>query len=212
MSADIACLTGDNMAAVGLALKKTALQAESRMFVLERQLRAAANRPTIVQTSTAAITGLAANTAFTSYGPIGGGSFVTNFNNTGFDRNIDNGSRVQYGDSNGTGEGLYQFGAYLNAVASGAVDDNTYRVMTIEQWRRLPSGIEVRIARSALTEYETNTGVGSSMCTIAEFNMIVDDRIRFFFVHGNNSSTMNISIGTIIWSSKISSPDGVVIS
>lgn len=212
MSTDIACLDGENYAAIALALQRTALEAEERMFNLERQLRAAANRPSIVQTSTATIPGIPANLAFVSYGPIGGGNFVTNFNNTGFDRNVDTGARVQFGDANGTGRGLYQFGAYLNAAASGAVDDNTYRVATIEQWRQLPSGTEARIARSARTTYETNTGVGVSMCVTAEFNMIEADRVRFFFVHGNTSSTMTISVGTILWSSKISSPDGVVIS
>ena len=207
---EMSCLAEDNFAAIALAMQKTALEAEARIFTLEQQLRAAANRPTIVQTSTAAITGFTANTSFLPFGPLGGGNFVTNFNNTGFDRNVDSSSRQQFTVENGTGPGLYQFGAFLNAVASGVVDDNSYRVIFIEQWRQTPTG-EVKISVAARTDYETNTGVGTDLTVIAEFDMTPADRVRFLFLHGNTSSTMNVSIGTIVWSSKISSTDGVVI-
>lgn len=216
---DLACMDGQNMAAIALQLQHTARQAEERIYTLEQRLRAALNRPTIIQRSTALITGIAADPfiGLQQIGPAGGGSFVTDFNNTGQNSNIDTGNRTFF---QALGAGVYEVGLSANLIASGAVSDNTYRIFRIVQTRLDPAldlispapfG-EHEIDQNALTLYESNTGVGVDATVSAVFRMEAADRIHFAVQHQNAGSTLNSSIGCLIWLSKLSTNDAVVVT
>lgn len=216
---DLACMDGENMAAIALQLQNTALQAEDRIYRLERELRASLNRPTIVQRSTALITGIVADVfvGYQSIGPFGGGTFVTDFNNTGINENIDTGNRTFY---QRLGPGVYEFGISANLIASGAVTDNSYRIFRIVQTRLIPEldlitpvpfG-EHEVDENSLTLYESNTGVGVDATVTAVFRMQEADRVDFVVQHANAGSTLNASIGTLIWMSKLSTLDAVVVT
>ena len=158
---DLGCMDGANMAAIALQMERTAFEAEQRIQALERQLRAADNRPTIVQRSTALITGLVAEpfSGEQSPGPFGGGTFVTDFNNTGVNVNVDNSFRTMFAD---LGEGLYEIGVSVNLIASGAVTVDSARILQILISRVDPTQIDgQRLAQQAsLILFESNTGVG----------------------------------------------------
>lgn len=216
---DLACMSGENMAAIALQMKHTARQSEQRIYGLERRLRAATNRPTIVQRSTALITGIVADpfTGLQSIGPAGGGTFVTDFNNTGLNANIDTGSRTIFST---LGAGLYEFGLAANLIASGAVTDNTYRIFRIVLTRLDPAldltspapfG-EHEMDENSITMYESNTGVGVDATVTAEFRVQEADRVHFVVQHQNAGSSLNASIGTLIWMSKVSTNDAVVVT
>lgn len=216
---DLSCMDGENMAAIALQMQHTARQAEERIFTLEKQLRAATNRPTIVQRSTALITGIAPDpvSGYQSIGPAGGGSFVTDFNNTGNSGPIDTGSRTFFST---LGPGLYEFGMAANLIASGGVTDNSYRIFRIVLTRLdpeldltspAPFG-EHEMDEASLTLYESNTGVGVDATVVAEFRVAEADRIHFVVQHANAASSLNASIGTLIWMSKLSTNDAVVVS
>jgi hypothetical protein len=209
---DLSCMDGENIAAIALQLQHTARQAEERLYLLEQRLRAAVNRPTKIQRSTALITGIPADPSFgyLSVGPQGGGSFVTDFDNTGLSANVDSSARTMFGQ---LGTGLYEFGMSINLIASGAVNDNSYRVFRIVQTRLDPliDG-EPEVAEAGLTMYESNTGVGVDACVTAVFRCEAADRIHFVVQHANAASTLNSSIGALVWMTKLSSNDSVVVS
>lgn len=209
---DLSCLTGPDMAAIALKMQQTAMEAEARIFELERRLRAAVNRPTIIQTSTAPITGIVAAPAAEQFvGPLGGGAFVTSFNNTGTSFNIDTGPTGGLGDQ--LGEGLYEIGLFCNLTASGAVTDNSVRYFRIEQNRPEPTAPDNRLIvhRVGYTLFESNTGVGVDCCLFGEFRIRPGDFVRFNVEHANAGSTLTAPAGTIVWVSKISSSDPVVV-
>lgn len=216
---DLGCMDGQNMAAVALQMQYTAMQAEERIYTLEQRLRAAVNRPTIVQRSTALITGITTDPfiGYQSIGPGGGGSFVTDFNNTGHAGPIDSSSRTIFA---ALGEGLYEIGLSANLIASGAVTDNSYRIFRIVQTRldpeldllvTVPFG-EHEMDESSITFYESNTGVGVDGCVTGVFRLQAADRIHFVVQHSNVGSTLNASIGTLVWMSKLSTNEAVVVT
>ena len=211
---DLACMDGENMAAVGLQLQLTALQAEQRIYTMERRLRASLNRPTKVQRSTATITGYIADvfSGDQSLGPFNSaGNWVTDFDNTGLNQNVDSSSRTMFGI---LGEGLYEFGISVNVIASGAVTDNTYRIVRILLYREDPTvfdGVTV-VDQASLTLYESNTAVGVDFTVTAQFRMEATDRIVFSLQHANAGSTLNSTLGARVWMTKLSSNDAVVVS
>lgn len=209
---DLSCMDGQNMAAVALQLQHTARQAEERFYSVEQRLRAAVNRPTKIQRSTALITGIVADPfiGFQSIGPAGGGTFVTDFDNTGVNANIDSSSRTMFGQ---IGEGLYEIGLSANLIASGAVTDNSYRIFRIVVTRLDPQiNDEPEYDQAAMTLYESNTGVGVDCCLTGVFRLQAADRVHFVVQHANAGSTLNASIGTLIWMTKLSSNDAVVVT
>lgn len=210
---DLSCMDGDNVAAIALQLEETALEAEAKIFSAEQRLRAALNRPTIVQRSTVLITGIVTDpfTGDQSIGPaVSGGTFVTDFNNTGVNRNIDDTSRQIFGE---LGEGVYEIGISANLIASGAVTDNSYRLFRIVNSRQDPTQTDGQftVQEASLTLFETNTGVGVDATVVGVFRVKATDRIKFLVAHNNAGSTLNGSIGIMVWLSKLSSNDSVVI-
>lgn len=210
---DLGCMDGANMAAVALQMQKTALEAEQRIFALERKLRAADNRPTIVQRSTVLQTGIVADpfSGDQSVGPFASGaSYVTDFNNTSVNLNIDNTGRTLIGL---LGEGLYEIGVSVNLIASGAVTVDSYRLLRIVISRVDPTQVDGQFtaAEESLTLFESNTGVGVDMCVTGIFRLEATDRIKFLVSHSNAGSTLNSSIGALVWMSKLSSNDSAVV-
>jgi hypothetical protein len=212
---DLSCMDGENVAAIALQMQNTALQAEARILALEQLLRRAANPYTIIQTSTANITGLVANLTGEQYvGPQGGGTFTMTFNNTPSNRNIDETGRNLIGE---LGEGMYEIGIFCALQPSGVVDDNSFRALTIGVDRLDPTVISSitpssrRVVSSLYTEFEANAGIPMDMTCTLRYRLTALDQIKFLVEHGNTSSTLNALAGTIVWLTKIGTADSVVV-
>jgi hypothetical protein len=203
----LSCPEPENYAAIAKQLHETALQAEQRIYELEYQLRAAANRPTIIQTTTVAETGIIANSD-ELIGPTFGSGFTTNFNNTTLDSDeqIANNNDV----FNVLGEGIYEVGLMASAIASGAVDANTYRTFRIQQYTPDPtSSGPLQIAMALIdhvgyTSFDSNVGNGVDVTLVGEFRIRAGDVIFFTLIHGNTSSNMTVPTGAVGWLSKLS--------
>lgn len=209
---DLSCMDGANMAAVGLQLQLTALEAEQRIYGLEQRQRAALNRPTKVQRSTATITGFIADVfpGDQSIGPFNSaGNWVVDFDNTGLDQKVDSTSLLT-----GLGAGLYEVGISCNVIASGAVTDNSYRIVRILIYRADPTATDgfVLFEEASLTLYESNTGIGVDFTVTGEFRLETTDKIVFALQHANAGSTLNSTAGALAWITKKSSNDSVVVT
>lgn len=196
------CPDPDNYAAVALQLQETALQAEGRLYEVERTLRAAANRPTIVQTTTAVRTGIVSG-FFADIQP-GLVATTTNFNN------------MPVGWSYSTievlpGAGMYDIGCCLNLIASGAVNDNSVRIVRIQQLRNQPGGglLQDVIDTAEGVIFEANVGGGMDITVSGTFHLLPGDEINIEFQHSNVASTMNVSSGAIYWTTFLGSEAAV---
>lgn len=198
MTECLTCPQPENYAAVALQLQHTALQAEACLFDLERRLRAATNRPTTVLTSTATQT-IDANTLT----DLGTGGMTVNFNNipaTSLSTPVT--SLTNLGPN--LPVGVYEVGVSLNAIATGAVDDNSLRFIRI---RTKKAGTPVNAPEDFLSEetiYEPNNGNGSDMTLITTVTLNGSQELFFSFQHTNVSSTINISIGATFWWARLS--------
>ena len=201
------CPTGANMAAIAKQLHETAVQAEQRIYALEQQLRAAANRPTLVQVTDALQTGMVTG-AENIIGTTSGFSFVTTFNNTA----VESGESISNNDEpfNILGEGLYEIGMFANVVPSGAVTAGSFRHIRVQQYTPDPlstgplvAGFR-RVQDASYTTFEPNVGIGMDTCVGGQFRIRPGDRIFFTLEHNNAASTLNVSIGSIGWMCKVS--------
>lgn len=198
----LSCPEPANYAAIAKQLHLTALQAEARIYVLEQQLRAAANRPTMVQTSTTSQTGIPANSLY-RFGSNSGATFVNTFNNTNLSDTgdtLDSSTAFQI-----LGEGLWEIGCSLTAVPSGAITADSQRLFFIEQRRpdiNFPDGLLVQ--QAAYTMLAPPTSAGNEITLVGEFRMRPSDRIDYIFFHDNIASTITINAGVVMWASKIS--------
>lgn len=207
MTMPLSCPSPDNFAAVAKQLHETALEAEARIAALEFSLRSAANRPTIVQTTNATQTGLSSGSD-NLIGPTFGSGFVTNFNNTA----LDSDEQIANNDEvfNVLGDGIYEVGFTCNAIPSGVVDNNTYRIFRIQQYTPDPTSLGPvqlggrLIDHASFTLFESNVGNGVDVSLAGEFRITAGDWIFFTLLHANTSSTMNIASGAIGWLHKIS--------
>jgi hypothetical protein len=209
---DLSCMDGANMAAIALQMQLTALETEQRILDLERRQRAALNRPTKVQRSTATITGYIADVfpGDQSVGPFNSaGNWVVDFDNTGVNSNIDATAM-----NAALGAGVYEVGIACNVIASGAVTDNSYRIIRILLYRADPTAFDgfVLFEEASLTLYESNTGVGVDFSVVGEFRMETTDKLVFALQHANAGSTLNLTIGALVWMTKKSSNDAVVVT
>jgi hypothetical protein len=201
------CPSPENYAAVAKQLHSTALDAERRIYELEYRLRAAANRPTIVQTTNVTQTGIF-NGSEELIGPVFAGTFVTNFNNTvlASDQQIGNNDAV----FEALGDGLYEVGFHCHLIASGVADSNTWRNIRIQQYTPDPASLGPLqngmslINESSFTQFESNVGVGVDVTIVGEFRISAGDVIFFTVFHNNTSSTLDCTSGAIGWLSKLS--------
>lgn len=201
------CPTGGNLAAIAKQLHATALDAEARIYELEQQLRAAANRPTIVQTTTANQTGLTAN-VISILQPAFGSGWAETFNNTP----VPSDEQLSNNDDPYIilGEGMYEIGWYGNLTASGGVNANTFRAVGIEQHTPDPTSLGTVINgfrlvnQVTVTEFDSNVGNGVDFCLIGEFRIKPLDRIFFTLQHANVLSTLTLATGAVGWAHKIS--------
>jgi hypothetical protein len=201
----LTCPSPENIAAVAKQLHATALPAEQEIFISEQLMRSAVNRPTVVLTSTSALTGISAATTQ----DLGLTSWATTFDNTTGAIGSGSGS---FGPQNSggfttlLGEGLYEVGLCATAVASGVVTDNSYRQFLIQHNRPDPTAVTGarEVQTTGILLFESNTGVGTEASFVGHFRARPGDFFSFLFSHANVGSTMNISTGMIIWASKIS--------
>jgi hypothetical protein len=185
------CMDPANYAAVALKLQQTALAAEACLFPVERSLRSAANLPTLIRTLAAPVACTAnvmkvldtfATLTFTNFTP--SPTFGSTF------------SQLP--------AGVWQVGAFVNATATGTVDDNTYRQLSIVT-RTLFSPTSVANTYTMLeTQFEANVGIGVdlTLCTTVALNG--NESIQFQFLHGNTSSTLNAATGSFFWAHRLS--------
>lgn len=202
----LSCPDGQNHGAIAKQMHETALEAEQRIFVLEQGLRAAVNRQTIIQVTTAAVTGIPTGLTDFFIGPAAvGGSFTTTFNNT-IMRSA-TGERIgDQGIFTILGAGVYEIGLFASAVASGAVTDNSQRLFRIKQQRidlTQPSGLSL-VQEASILNFETNTGVGTDCCVAGIFRMQATDFVQFTFAHDNAASAVDVPSGTVVWLHRLS--------
>ena len=201
----LTCPSDANMGAVAKQLHATALQAEQEIFVAEQQMRAAVNRPTVVVTSTAAITGISSG----ALQDLGSTSFASTFDNTTGLFGSGSGSFGPFnfgGFTTVVGEGLYEVGLCVTAVASGAVTDNSFRQFLIQHNRPDPTAITGarEVQTTGILLFEPNTGVGVEASFLGHFRVRPGDFFSYLFSHTNVGSTMNINSGMIMWATKVS--------
>lgn len=198
------CPEPENYAAVALQMQETALQVEQRLYAVERTLRAAANRQSIVQTSTAANTGFTTGNA-SQFGP-GDVASVINFDNVDPTVVAVNSSLLVPV----VGDGVYTFGVSVNLIASGAVTDNSFRIITMRQRRQLPGDLTpTTVFEYTNSVYEANVGGGMDVTLAGQFAMLAGDTVIWLFQHGNAGSTMNISSGARFWCTFLGSNETV---
>jgi len=201
------CMEPENYAAIAKKLHDTALIAEQQMFSLENQLRESLNKPTIVQATTAAETGLI-NGVANLIGPSFAGGITTIFNNSAFPNsfpiaNFDTMSLT-------LGEGMYEVGLWCQAEAEGAVNANTVRLFSIQQFTPDPTFVSFQfnglrpVSEASYTLFEPNVGGGVEIAFCGTFRIAAGDRIFFTFSHLNTSSTMRVNAGATGWVHKLS--------
>jgi hypothetical protein len=180
------CPQPDNYAAVALQLQKTALDAENCIYPLEAQLRAAANRPTVINIgSTAPSIAPSVRTRF-------GTSTTITFSNS-----------PNLFIQNAFPAGIYETGVWLNATASGATTDNSFRqVEIVTRGLNDPNNVPDD-STVANVMYESNSGLGMDMLLSTTVLLDGTQQIQFWFTH-NNASNIIIAAGAIFWCTKIS--------
>lgn len=189
---NIDCMEPPNFAAIAKKLHSTALEAEERIYCLEQALRAGVNRPTWIGVTTVDIVGTTATSPTDPYNgtgispPIIIGGLTTIFQNSQF-------AMQPFGI---VPEGVWHIGAFADAFASGAVDDNSFRALTAEtasagnvMWR---------------TTSESNSGAGNLLTVSAVWTFDGQTPLAFKWCHGNTSSTMTVRSGATFWLTKIS--------
>jgi len=193
------CPTPQNYAAVAKQLHETALEAEERIYCIERQLRSGTNRPTYVATTTAQMGPFSATLAdifsviFSS-----GTTSTVNFNNSPM-ISVDGGGRWTLGS------GMWHMGCAVTLNAVGAATNNSYRQLTLLRQNNI--GGATTLDRVAQTTYETSNMVVYSMTLSAVLRMQDFETVQFYFSHGNTASAYIIPAGAVVWFTKISDSD-----
>lgn len=200
----LTCPEPSNLAAIAKQLHATALQAEADIYASEQLMRASVNRPTVMTVTNAPQTLLVANQDnFIFPG-------LTAYDNTAGSQGSGSGAFTPASADFASflGDGLYEVGLCLTATASGVVDDNSVRNISINQMRPDPAALAgfALVQRSSITQFETNTGVGTEIAIVAHFRLVPLDEIRFILFHQNTSSTLTIATGCIMWATKLSDP------
>jgi hypothetical protein len=203
---DMDCLEPENYAAVAKQLHETAVEAEERIYCMEKLLRYAVNRETYVLTTTADM-GPFSSSSGTD--PFGGSSlfspshtFTNTFLNFPLPINSFTGRTLPVG--------MWHVGAYGATFSVGAANDNTYRQMRIVRARTDPvTGSSIYIDEVSHTTFETANGVQMLMTVSGVFRVEEGDRILILFRHGNTSSGVSVASGAIAWFTKLSDSDVV---
>lgn len=191
MTECLTCPQPENYAAVALQLQNTAMQAETCLFDLEKQLRNATNPLTTVVTST----GVESMTANFIY-DLGITSFTTNFSNWSAIQIVSLGINLP--------PGVYQVGASITATAAGAVDVNSLRVLRIRTKKHGTPMSAPADFSDEVTIYDPNNGNGVDLSLMTTVTLDGNQDIKFTFVHTNTSSLMNIAAGATYWWSRLS--------
>lgn len=191
MTECLTCPQPANYAAIALQLQNTALQAEACLHDLEQRLRQGTNPLTTVVTSTGAELTIANNLQ-----DLGITSFTINFSNWTANQPFNLGPNLP--------PGVYQVGCSLTATATGAVTDNSLRLLRI---RTVPFGAPTNTPADfsdEVTIYEPNNGNGSDMTLMTTVTLNGNQALRFSFDHTNVASSISIGIGATYWWSKLS--------
>lgn len=203
----LSCPTDQSYAAIAKQLHQTALEAEQRIFGLDQLLRSAGNRPTMVQVSASAVTGIPASTEW-NIGSIGGANYSTLFNNTAAEF-IDDTNIFTI-----LGEGIYEVGMFAHMRASGVVNDNSQRYFSVFHHRpdQATAGTLQRVTEATQHLFEPNAGIGVDCCVVNTFRAQREDRVSFSVFHTNTSSTISVFSGSIVYLTKLSDTTVVTVT
>ncbi len=182
------CPQPANYAAIALQLQKTAFDAENCIYPLEAQLRAAANRSTVVN-----VTSSLQAVSFATRTTIAFSNLTCTFSN----------SETSF-LSSAPPPGIYHVGIWLNATAAGAVTDNSFRQLEIVTRPLLAPSVVPDDTSVSLVIFESNNGNGMDMGLDTLVTLDGLQAIRFEFLHANAGSAVNIAAGAIVWWTKIS--------
>jgi hypothetical protein len=184
----VSCVEPENYAAVALKLQDTALHTEQCIFALEQRLRGAVNQPTLIRGASFLGLGAGVQADLTT-------AFVTpTFQNS----DISSFATL-------LPRGVYQAGLYFNIIATGAVNDNTYRFAVIYT-RNAYAALSVPNKFNVYeTTFESNNGAGMDMMLHTVVESDGQDQVHFAAQHGNTSSTCNVT--GIAWISRLSDLD-----
>lgn len=191
MSTDcFTCPQPANYAAIALQLQKTALDAEECIYPVEAALRAAANRPTLVNISSSA-----PSVAPSTRTRIALATTITFANSATL--------FVQTAPP----AGIYEAGVWLNATPSGATTDNSFRQVEIVTRNLSDPSTTPDSSTVSNVMYESNSGNGMDM--LLNTMVVVDgtQSILFYFTHNNAASNVTIAAGAIFWWTWVSSVD-----
>lgn len=189
------CPEPANYAAIALQLQATARQAETCLYAAETQLRAAVNPQSFVFTST-----VAQNVSANVSTPISGGTNTMTFTNMP----LTSGAFP----TQPLGEGMWHVGVCFNAIATGAVTANSYRLTTIRvrDQSQLVTGPDRFNALGSIFEPNNGTGVDVTFSTVVALS--ATDIVQLRFLH-NNASSINLSVGLKLWATRLSDRFGL---
>lgn len=191
---DFSCPQPENYAAIAKQLHQTALQAEQRIYCLERAVRAATNLPTAISLKTANTFQIVPNLEGIIFDRWNSGDYTGLFANSPMQ--ISSGMRYP--------AGIYQMGIYVDAVAVGAVTTNSYRAAIIEVHETtatIPTGQYVK--RADETFQDPNNGLGNWICVETVQRIEEGNFVAFKFFH-QNASDMSIAVNSLAWMTKLS--------
>lgn len=184
------CPEEANYAAIALQLQETALQAEQCLYAVETSLRQVTNPATIVISMVGA-QGVAANTL----SRIGQSSANVLFANS---------PRVNMVAISTPWEpGVWEVGACITAIATGAVTVNTLRQLFIVV-HHIGAPISQDPFTTSVTATEPNNGTGVDMTLTTTVVLEEGDEVQFWFLHGNTGSSVNVSAGALFWATRLS--------
>lgn len=181
------CADPQNMGDVALILKDTAMRAEKCIYDLESRLRQAINPPTIIVDfpTTNALTNIR-----TPVSPNYNAPLFTN----------DTYSSISI--HNVLAAGMYQVGITCTATATGAVTDNSLRLLEIAVRPALAAPTTPDDYTARYTEYEASQAGGTDMTLTTTIVVNGTQKVAFYFVH-TNASSVDLTNGTV-WASRIS--------
>lgn len=200
---------GEDFGNGALDLQYFAESVETQLVSLQNGLTAQLNTQGFILQTTADITGIASGSEAVPFASqtlnyFGLGTPSAIWNTTG------SGTTVTIPES-----GSYMFGAYCNLIASGTVNANTLRTLTLGA--SVPAGAQFTTQKQYLyrsTTLDQNTGVGVYLCVSGFFDYTFIDTSRpggdpatpgfwLSVSHANASSTLTLKAGALYWAIKV---------
>lgn len=190
------CLSGSDYGAVALAMKSNRDAVDATLTTEQAALTGYNNRPWLQVTGTATVTQAQSPTEWT-FGDSWNGFTVLTNNTTGSSTFIASGMTNNLAAGNFP-TGWWNIGGYCSYQPTGAVTNNTRRLMCIQVSRGVQfDNIEETIVQ---TSFESNTGTDSMTVNGMFFlDNVLTYGVVLGFSHRNTGSTIQVNTGARIW-------------